>query len=557
MSRQDKIGRNQACPCQSGKKFKHCCGALRPSPQVRPAPPKLKAAMRQVRNAQEARERLRAKQQGHGRPIISLEADGYRTVAIGNRMMWSRRWRFFTDFLLDYLKDQLGREWGVEQIKARSSHPVFRWMRRLGEASQQNHAVSGGVLTAVEVGWLTALFGLGYALYLIAHHDQLAPSLLVRLRSPVTFKAAYYETLVAAAFAKAGYAIEWAELGATGKPTPELWATARSGVKYAVEAKCKDGWKSALDPTDQAFVDELRQWIRDQIYKASKKRLENPIYWFELSIPILFDEAQWHAVRKIVVATITGAEGLTVAGAPAAPAYVFVTNNVQLVNDDAVGSPQTTMLEGFKHPDLKSNIYLPLEAAFESRDRHRDVTWVFDCLKEVQRVPTTFDGHPSELLDAQGAPLASFKIGEALEVVGDDGKTLAGVVEDVCSMGDRAFVYLVNDGRRYSAIVPLTPEEIAAVEIHGDAIFGKPEGPHRNLEGDPLRLYDWLLEVYTAYPRDVLLRQMAENHPGQSFDHMANKALATSLARGYAAGAHRMQEARRAPDGAEPHAWHR
>ena len=23
-----KVGRNESCPCGSGKKFKHCCGAL-------------------------------------------------------------------------------------------------------------------------------------------------------------------------------------------------------------------------------------------------------------------------------------------------------------------------------------------------------------------------------------------------------------------------------------------------------------------------------------------------------------------------------------------------
>jgi len=26
VSKEDKVGRNQACPCESGKKFKRCCG---------------------------------------------------------------------------------------------------------------------------------------------------------------------------------------------------------------------------------------------------------------------------------------------------------------------------------------------------------------------------------------------------------------------------------------------------------------------------------------------------------------------------------------------------
>lgn len=501
--------------------------------------------MRRARDARQAQELLRAKQQGHGRPIISLESDGYRLVAIGNKLTWSKRWRFFTDFLLDYLKDQLGREWGERQSKAGLPHPVFRWLGRLGQAQRANGVAPGGVHVSDEVGWLTGLFGLGYALYLIAHHDQLAPSLLVRLRSETTFRAAAYETLVAAAFAKAGYAIEWAELAPTGKPSPEFWATAKSNVRFCVEAKCKDAWKTLPDPTNQAFVDELRQWIRDQLYKTSKKGLKNPIYWFELSIPVLFTAAQWHAVRKLVIETIAQADGMTVAGVAAAPAYVFITNNIQLVNDDAVGSPHVAMLEGFRIPDFKSNIAMPIEEAMASRDRHRDVTWVFECLQDIQRIPVTFDGHPAELLDVAGAPLTSFKIGEPLEVVRDDGEILTGIIEDVCSINDRAFVYLINKGLRHSAIVPLSPEEIAAVAVHGDAIFGKPQGPNRNLEGDPLRLYDWFLDVYSGYPRDVLLRQMAEKYPGQNFDQASTKDLATRLARGYAAGAFQMQQARR------------
>jgi hypothetical protein len=543
VSPEAKVGRNQLCPCGLGKKFKHCCGRLTPPP-LRPAPAELHAAIRRARDDQQARELLRAKQQGHGRPIISQELHGYRLVAIGAQITWSKRWVYFTDFLLDYLKDQLGRAWAEQQSKTGSAHPVFRWLERLQQAQRAEPVEPGGTHVTEEVGWVTGLFGLGYALYLIAHHDQLAASLLVRLRAEVSFRAAAYETLVASAFAKAGYAISWAELGATDKPTPEFWASAKSGARFAVEAKCKDVWKTTPRPKDQAFVDELRQWVRNQLYRASKKKLDNPIYWFELSIDVVFSADEWRTVREIIVKAINEAETLTVAGTPAAPAYVFVTNNIQLVNDDAVGSPLMALLEGFRIPDLKSNILLPFDAAMEARDRHRDVAWVFECLQEIQRIPMTFDGHPSELLGANGEALASFKIGQPLEITNEDGQRCSGIVEDVCSMGDRVFVYLLDSGVRQAAIVPLSPQEIAAVAVHGDAIFGKPEGPHRNLEGDPLALYDWFLKTYSSFPRASLLRRMSQNHPGQSFDGLTTQELATRLARGDATAALRSQTAR-------------
>jgi hypothetical protein len=484
-----------------------------------------------------ARELIRVRQQGYGRPIISVQADGYRTVAVGSRVMWSQRWLYFTDFLLDYLKDRLGRDWGAAQVKADSTHPVFRWLARLGQ-DQKALGASGGTYQRDEVGYITALFGLGYALYLIEHHDQLVPGLLARLREETGFRATVAETLAAAAFARAGFAIRWAELRATGRPTPEFEATSAGGVTFAVEVKCKDVWRAVLDPSDEAFAQELRQWVRDQLYKGSKKKLTKPIYWLELSLPARFSEAQWRKVHAIVVRTIAEADTITIAGAPATPAYVFITNNAQLVDDDVEGSPLVAMLEGFRIPEMKGGQSLPMEVAMAVRDRHREVTFVLECLRDVHRIPMTFDGHPVELLDGAGAQRESLRIGQRLQVDFPDGTLVQGVVEDVCSIDDTAHVCLNDAGVRKLITMPLTLAEAAAAKIYGDAIFGRPVGPHRNLEGDPLALYDWFLETYQSYPREALLKQMSMAAPQEPVAHLSNQELATRLARGYALSAH-------------------
>ena len=83
-----KTGRNEPCPCGSGKKFKKCClnatklGARRaPTPERYPA--FLARAQAMLRQHQAA-ENVRQQQQGHGNPIVSWmdEANGFRFVAV-------------------------------------------------------------------------------------------------------------------------------------------------------------------------------------------------------------------------------------------------------------------------------------------------------------------------------------------------------------------------------------------------------------------------------------------------------------------------------------------
>jgi len=76
-----------------------------------------------------AREWQREQQQGFGRPIISNEFKGYRMAAVGNKLMWSEKWKTFHDFLGDYVRSALGHEWGnVELAKPlESRHPILVW----------------------------------------------------------------------------------------------------------------------------------------------------------------------------------------------------------------------------------------------------------------------------------------------------------------------------------------------------------------------------------------------------------------------------------------------
>lgn len=101
-----KIGRNQPCPCGSGRKYKRCCGSTlndtsSPSSNFTSALERLKAD-----------ELIRQQQQGLGRPIISINKKGQQLVAVGHTIYRSSKWKTFPDFLSDYLKMVLGSEWG-------------------------------------------------------------------------------------------------------------------------------------------------------------------------------------------------------------------------------------------------------------------------------------------------------------------------------------------------------------------------------------------------------------------------------------------------------------
>jgi hypothetical protein len=144
---------------------------------------------------------------------------------------------------------------------------------------------------------------LAYALYLIAHNDKIPKRLLRRLRDPKTFMSAYYEALVGAVLAVAGFQITSGETKATSESTPEFRARSKtSGKVYEVEAKRKDLWTAPTsDVSSQDFKDELERYVRNQIYHASTKRLQNPIFWIELSIPTLSTEVDWRSVAALRV----------------------------------------------------------------------------------------------------------------------------------------------------------------------------------------------------------------------------------------------------------------
>ena len=447
---------------------------------------------------------------------------------MGSAIYSSTRWRFFTDFLLDFLRGKLG--------ALTPEHPVARWFALLVEGQRVAGRKAGDAMETPNGGYAASLFYLAYALYLLAHHDQVPEPLLARLRDPKTVLPAIYETYVGAAFALAGFAMEAGETKPTGRPQGEFSATAkRSGKTYSVEAKRKEVWRHPFTGAMTSdFKSELRQWVRTRLYKSAKKQLPNPVYWFELSIAGLRTEADFLLLREEVCATISEAEGsLTVNGELASPSYVFVTNHVHLVDDSISATPLFAMLEGFRMPTLLSRGYADLETAMERHDEHRDMSGIIKSLREVARVPSSFEGGPNELVRRDGSYVTPPKVGDAFSVTAPDGRTVTGTLEEITAVGDTAWVIIREEGTNARLInqVPLTSEEAGAAARYGDAIFGKPGSGPPVPDGDFLAFYDRMLEIYRTYPREGLLNQVRSHSAFAKFERMSRADLHVRVAR--------------------------
>ena len=114
-----KIGRNDPCFCGSGRKFKHCHGGVQHTLPALLARERVEKEIieqgRRLFEKHKAQELQRQKQQGLGRPIISIDHKGHRFIAVGNRLHYGK-WKTFPDFLADYIKQTLGGDGAMPRL---------------------------------------------------------------------------------------------------------------------------------------------------------------------------------------------------------------------------------------------------------------------------------------------------------------------------------------------------------------------------------------------------------------------------------------------------------
>jgi hypothetical protein len=227
------------------------------------------------------REHAHKREFGHVKPIVHADFQGHKFVAVGNTLHRSKKWRTFTDFLIDYLKRKLGQEWGQEQMAKPLSerHVIAQWYDALC-AFQRGH-VRGpdGLFSAVPDGPTLAYLTLAYDLYLIEGDGLLQETVLRRLKHPDQFQGARYELAVAATMMRAGFTVKYEDESDTTRKHPEFTAVhTATGTTVAVEAKSRvrPGVLGAKDqrrqrPGVKPDVGAFRLGIEEQFKKALGK----------------------------------------------------------------------------------------------------------------------------------------------------------------------------------------------------------------------------------------------------------------------------------------------
>ncbi len=176
------------------------------------------------------------------RPQISTVAFGKRVVAVGGRLYSSDKWKFFSDFLRDYVVEILGVDWckaeGAKPEEER--HPVITWRTQAACYMNAQPAQPDGSRIGLITGALAAFNCFAYDLYIVDDNGGIDEEWLQRLKNRELFQGARHELFAEATCYRAGFKVEH-EDEKDGR-TKHAEFTARhelTGQRLSIEAKSR------------------------------------------------------------------------------------------------------------------------------------------------------------------------------------------------------------------------------------------------------------------------------------------------------------------------------
>lgn len=483
---------------------------------------------------QEAKEFQRREQQGLGKPIISTEFQDYRFVAVGRTLHYSQSWKSFHDFLRDYPKLVLGKDWWMAQVAKppEERHRILTWAVRIHEHSMAHAEHHGAGTPQPMTGAIGAYMRFAYDLYGLKHAVDVQKLLIDRIKHPESFPGALYEVRVAAALLRAGFTLELQDETDRRATHVEFVATnTESGATYAVEAKRREGVRMKINRQMYRALSKQSDYPRIVFIDTNDGRLElgrnrpNPVVLVEV-------EGLLHRYERDPV------------GKTLPSAYVIATFEPEENHLDAVDLPSGMLFWGFHIADLKPGPRTLLQQV-EIRRRHAPIFALLESMQKHRQIPATFNGEAEAYLGR--APEARFQIGQRLEVPGPDGAQVEVTLEDGVVMPawkTASCVVCADDQKRFMVQIPLTDEELQAYAQHPATFFGVID---RNA-GRPITktAFDWfnfLWETYSLSSKERLLELMAQAPDIELLERMSQEEIATEYCTRMAGSMMQHQEA--------------
>jgi hypothetical protein len=189
---------------------------------------------------------LAAKQAVGGQPgqlVPSLIHRGYRIRAVGNRIYWRPLTQTFHEFLLDILKETVGKKWYMGQVglPPNQHHQIYRWLVSLARHTDSvvgNEACRDGeVWGSAPTGDVLAVATLGYDLLHLQHYRVLPQRVVDRLTSRQGFQGALYEIAIAASFVRAGFSVQFIDDDTATKHAEFIATDPGTGLSIEVETR--------------------------------------------------------------------------------------------------------------------------------------------------------------------------------------------------------------------------------------------------------------------------------------------------------------------------------
>ena len=378
----DRPGRNDRCPCGSGFKHKHCCGAPQgvrrsKSITVDDLPPKVLETARRIQKRHHVH--------GHGRHPESVLGPKKRSVRVGGREFAVSRGTSFHDFLISNLRERMGAAWWAAEGRKTPSvqHPVVGWHMALRDSLDHGPPRLNGIREMESTRPMRLILEFAYDFYTWEHNSvPVAPKLMNRLKHVDQFQGAQYELHVGALFLIAGFAIDLedesdpslshCEFSATHKPT---------GRRYSVEVKSRSRPGLLGKQGEVPSIDTVRVDGDSLLKDALRKRAEHDrIVFIEVNVPSVGGGEVGVAWLRDAAGQITRLMKVEHKGPPWPPAIVVFTNKAcHFFNDEVPAPGLQSVITGVNMPDFRENAEAT-RGPQELFERHPEIRALVDRL---------------------------------------------------------------------------------------------------------------------------------------------------------------------------------